>query len=102
MEMMLTGDTFDAARALALGLVSRVIPPEELMPQALDLAARISANPSRTVRLTKRLLRESDSVSLASSLEMAAAYQALAHYTSDHDEAVRAFLEKRKPMFTGR
>jgi enoyl-CoA hydratase/carnithine racemase len=54
------------------------------------------------LRLTKRLLRESDHSSLASSLELAAAYQALAHNTSDHDEAVRAFLEKRPPVFTGR
>ena len=102
MELMLTGDTFDAARALELGLVSRVVPHEELMPQALDLAARIGANPAGTVRLTKRLLRESDHMSLRTSLEMAAAYQALAHYTPDHDEAVLAFLEKRKPVFTGR
>lgn len=102
MELMLTGDTFDAARALELGLVSRVVPHEELMPQTLDLAARIAANPVRTVRLTKRLLRESDHMSLGTSLEMAAAYQALAHYTPDHDEAVLAFLEKRKPVFTGR
>jgi enoyl-CoA hydratase/carnithine racemase len=102
MELMLTGDAIDAARALELGLVSRVTPHEELMPQALELAARIAANPVRTVRLTKRLLRESDHLSLASSLEMAAAYQALAHYTPDHDEAVLAFLEKRPPAFTGK
>ena len=101
MEMMLTGDTIDAAEAQALGLVSRVVPHDELMPQALSLAARISANPTRTVRLTKRLLRESGAMSLATSLEMAAAYQALAHYTPDHDEAVRAFLEKRAPVFKG-
>jgi enoyl-CoA hydratase/carnithine racemase len=101
MELMLTGDTFDAAHALHLGLVSRVIPHEELLPQAMDLAARIAANPSRTVRLTKRLLRESEHMSLATSLEMAAAYQALAHYTADHDEAVHAFLEKRRPTFSG-
>jgi len=102
MELMLTGDTFDAARALELGLVSRVVPHDTLMQHAMDLAHRIAANPTRTVRLTKRLLRESDHMSLATSLEMAAAYQALAHYTPDHDEAVAAFLEKRKPTFTGR
>ena len=102
MELMLTGDTIDASRALELGLVSRVVEPADLMPQALGLASRIAANPWRTVRLTKRLLRESGAMSLATSLEMAAAYQALAHYTPDHDEAVLAFLEKRKPEFTGR
>lgn len=101
MELMLTGDTIDAGRALSLGLVSTVVPHEELLPHALGMAARIAANPWRTVRLTKRLLRESDGMSLATSLEFAAAYQALAHYTPDHDEAVVAFLEKRKPVFTG-
>ncbi len=101
MELMLTGDTFDAARAMELGLVSRVVPHEELLAQAMGLAARIAANPTRTVRLTKRLLRESVSVSLATSLEMAAAFQAIAHYTADHDEAVGAFLEKRTPTFRG-
>lgn len=101
MELMLTGDTINAARALELGVVSRVVAHEELMQQALDLARRIAANPWRTVRLTKRLLRESDGMSLSTSLEFAAAYQALAHYTPDHDEAVLALLEKRKPVFTG-
>ncbi|MEJ5988432.1 crotonase/enoyl-CoA hydratase family protein [Ramlibacter sp. PS3R-8] len=102
LELMFTGETIDAHRALAIGLVTMVAPHEQLREKALDLAQRIAANPSRTVRLTKRLLRESDHSSLASSLELAAAYQALAHNTSDHDEAVRAFLEKRPPVFTGR
>jgi enoyl-CoA hydratase/carnithine racemase len=101
MEMMLTGDTIDAAQAREYGLIGRVVPHGDVLPQAMDLARRIAANPRRAVRLSKRLLRESQAMSLAASLEMAAAYQALAHYTSDHDEAVRAFLEKREPIFTG-
>jgi enoyl-CoA hydratase/carnithine racemase len=102
LELMFTGETIDAQRALAMGLVTCVVPHEQLREKTLDLAHRIAANPSRTVRLTKRLLRESDRSTLASSLELAAAYQALAHNTSDHDEAVRAFLEKRPPVFTSR
>jgi enoyl-CoA hydratase/carnithine racemase len=102
MEMMLTGDTIDAAAAKAIGLVNRVVSHDELLAQAHALARRIAANPPRTVRMSKRLLRESKSVSLQTSLEMAAAFQALAHYTSDHDEAVHAFLEKRPANFTGR
>jgi len=102
MELMLTGETIDAQRALAMGLVTTVVPHDELMGKALDFAQRIAANPQRTVRLTKRLLRESDGATLRSSLELAAAYQALAHNTDDHEEAVRAFLEKRAPVFSGR
>ena len=101
LEMMLTGDAIDANEARAIGLVTKVVPHESLMQEARALAQRIAVNPARTLRLSKRLLRESQHVSLATSLEIAAAYQALAHYTKDHDEAVRAFLEKRKPEFTG-
>jgi enoyl-CoA hydratase/carnithine racemase len=102
MEMMLTGDTIDAAQALAYGLATRVVPHDTLMEEAMAFARRIAANPPLTLRLSKRLLRESDQMSLRTSLEMAAAYQALAHWTTDHDEAVAAFLEKREPKFQGR
>jgi enoyl-CoA hydratase/carnithine racemase len=102
LELMLTGETIDAATALAIGLVSKVVPHETLMDAAREFAAKIAANPSLTLRMSKRLLRESQHVSLATSLEIAAAYQALAHYTKDHDEAVLAFIDKRPPTFTGR
>jgi enoyl-CoA hydratase/carnithine racemase len=78
-----------------------VVPHDSLMKEALAFAQKIAANPPLTLRLSKRLLRESQHVSLATSLEIAAAYQALAHYTQDHDEAVNAFLEKRPPHFVG-
>jgi enoyl-CoA hydratase/carnithine racemase len=102
LELMLTGETIDAATALSIGLVSKVVPHESLMDAAREFAAKIAANPSLTLRMSKRLLRESQHVSLATSLEIAAAYQALAHYTKDHDEAVLAFIDKRPPTFTGR
>jgi enoyl-CoA hydratase/carnithine racemase len=101
LELMLTGETIDAAEARAIGLVSKVVPQESLLRDARDFAQRIAAHPPLTLRLTKRLLRESQHVKLDTSLELAAAYQALAHYTKDHDEAVNAFLEKRPPTFTG-
>ena len=102
LELMLTGETIDAAEAKAIGLVTRVVPDATLMDEAMAFARRIAAHPPLTLRLTKRLLRESQHVRLDTSLEMAAAYQALAHYTKDHDEAVNAFLEKREPTFRGR
>ena len=100
LELMLTGDTIDAATALAINLVTQVVPHETLMQAALEFASRIAAHPPLTLRMSKRLLRESQHVSLATSLEIAAAYQALAHYTKDHDEAVLAFIEKRPPTFS--
>jgi enoyl-CoA hydratase/carnithine racemase len=100
-EMALTGDMIDADEALVCGLVSRVVPDAELMDAARTLARRIAANPSHAVRMTKRLLWEGRRSDLASLLEMAAAMQAAAHTTADHEEAVDAFLAKRKPAFKG-
>lgn len=102
LELMLTADSVDAEQARAIGLVSKVVPHQELMDEARDYARRIAAHPPQAVRLTKRLLRESQHVSLATALEMAAAYQALAYHTNDHEEAVRAFIERRPPVFSGR
>ncbi|MBV1798849.1 crotonase/enoyl-CoA hydratase family protein [Siccirubricoccus sp. G192] len=101
-EMSFTGDMLDAQAAQAVRLVSRVVPHEGLMQAARDLAGRIATNPPEVLRMTKRLLRESEHVRLSTLLEMSAAYQALAHSTEDHKEAVSALLEKRKPSFTGR
>ena len=100
-EMALTGDMIDAAEALACGLVSKVVPDAELMDAARALAARIAANPTHAVRMTKRMLWEGQRTDLASLLEMAAPMQAISHTTADHAEAVAAFLEKRKPQFKG-
>jgi enoyl-CoA hydratase/carnithine racemase len=100
--MSFTGDTIDAAKALEWGLVLEVVPTEKLLPHAQALAQRIAANPSHALRLTKRLLREGQHMRLDSLLEMSAAYQALAHHTDDHLEAVNAFLDKRPPSYQDR
>lgn len=94
-EMSFTGEPIDAADALACRLVSRVVPAAELMIEARALARRIAANPASTLRLTKRLLREGQRVGLETLLEMSAAFQAMAHKTPEHEEAVAAFMEKR-------
>jgi enoyl-CoA hydratase/carnithine racemase len=99
-EMSFTGDSLDAAEALACGLVSRVVPHDKLMDEARSLAARIARNPGPTMRMTKRLLREGQHARLESLLELSAGFQAIAHKTPQHKEAVMAFVEKRKPVFT--
>ena len=101
-EMTFTGEPVDAQRALAWGLVSAVHPAEEVFPQALALANRIARHPPQSVRLNKRLLRESEQTSLNQSLEIAASLQALAQTTEDFREAVSAFLDHREPHFNGR
>jgi enoyl-CoA hydratase/carnithine racemase len=100
-EMALTGDAVSAEEALAIGLVSRVVPDDQLLPEALLLAARIAANPRHATRLTKRLMRESSRARLDEILELSGALQALLHTTQDHVEAVDAMLAKRAPDFRG-
>lgn len=100
-EMVLTGDSIDAAEALAAGLVSRVVPPDALIDTAMTLARKIAANPPAVVRMSRRLLREAYGSQLSRVLEMSAAMQAVAHTTDDHREAVSAMLERRQPEFRG-
>jgi len=100
-EMIFTGEPISAADALACGLVSRVVPADELLRDARALAARIAANPPQTLRLAKRLLREGQHARLSEVLELSAAFQALAHETADHGEALDAFFDKRPAVFNG-
>lgn len=100
-ELALTGEMVDAKEALAIGLVSRVVPDDELQAAAKLVAGKIAANPPHAVRMTKRLLREGQSTDLKNSLEMAAAMQSLAHATKDNEEAIDAFIERREPEFKG-
>lgn len=100
-ELTFTGERVKADQALALGLVSRVVPNDELMDAALGLAKTIAANPPQAVRMAKRLMVHARDGQLDTVLEMSAAMQAIAHTTHDHKEAVAAFKEKRSPVFRG-
>ena len=97
-----TGDRVDGAEAYRMGLVSRVLPHEELMPAAMELASRLAGGPTRALSLIKYLVQKSLGTDLRDSLEIARAAQDLARDTEDHGEAVQAFIEKREPRFKGR
>jgi enoyl-CoA hydratase/carnithine racemase len=101
-ELSLTGDMIDAAEAARIGLVSYVVEPGELLGAANALADRIAVNPPRSLRYTKRLLREAERTSLDSVFELSAAFQAIVQRTADHREAVAAMIEKRPATYTGR
>ena len=98
-ELALTGDTIDAAEALRIGLVSRVVAPEALLDEALALAGRIAANPPQVLRWTKQLLLQARTGTLDEALDAAGRLQGLAHQTAEHAEALAAFFEKRPPRF---
>lgn len=100
-ELLYTGETISAATALEWGLVSKVAAASDLMGEAHGLAARICRQPPDVLRLTKRLMRESERTDFETLMEMSAAFQSLAHLTEDHREAVAAYFEKRTPTFKG-
>ena len=100
-EMTFTGRLVDAGEALAMGLVMEVVPHADLMNRTRDVAVQIAAKPPHSVRLAKRLLRQSRSLDLDAFLDMSAAFQAISHHTADHREAMDAFFEKRDGIFRG-
>ena len=87
-ELTFTGERIDADTALEWGLVSRVVAHDELLTAARALADRIAVNPPHALRMAKRLLQESVSGSLESTLAMAAAMQPLAHHDTEHDHRI--------------
>lgn len=101
-ELLFTGDVIDAATAREIGLVSRVVPHDELMSTALALAGRIAANPPMAVQRLKAGLRDTLDPDWNSLGAWVSATLGELFATADHREGVRAFLEKRPPNFTGR
>lgn len=100
-RMALTGESLTVEQARGVGLVSDVVPHDQLMPAARAIAEAIAANPPGAVRRTKRLLREAAQLPLPAFLDLTSGMQAILHHSRDHQEAVDAILEKRKPVFTG-
>ncbi len=101
-EMMFLAEPVPADRALELGLVNRVVPPDQLLPAAHELALKLAQLPTKAIGQAKRQLNLALSASLEAVLEEEAAGQAMASQTRDHLEGVRAFLEKRTPKFIGK
>lgn len=101
-ELIFTGDTVDAAEALRLGIVNAVVAPEALMATASELARRIAAGPAIAIQLAKRALYHAEDVNLRSGLEFETFAQGICRETEDAKEGVRAFVEKRAPVFRGR
>jgi len=100
--MQYTGDRLTAEEALRMNLVSRVHPHDEMLGKTMDLAERLASGATFSMSLTKYLVHKSTGLDLKESLRLAQTAQEQARRSDDHREAVKAFLEKRKPSFKGR
>ncbi|HEX9819625.1 MAG TPA: enoyl-CoA hydratase-related protein [Methylomirabilota bacterium] len=101
-ELIFTGAVIDAAEALRLGIVSQVVPPEELMSTVQALARAIAAGPPVAIRLAKHSLYANAERDLKSALEVETFAQNICFETEDAREGIRAFIEKRPAVFRGR
>jgi enoyl-CoA hydratase len=100
-EMILTGARWDARKALEAGLVSQVVPRADLMPAARATAERVLALGPLAVRLAKAAVNASSQMPLAAGLAFESTAQAITFESRDKMEGTSAFLEKRRPHFTG-
>ncbi|MCV7400838.1 enoyl-CoA hydratase/isomerase family protein [Mycobacterium fragae] len=102
MELLLTADMVDAERALAMGLINRVVPPQQLMEAAYDYAERITANAPLAVWATKQSAVEGLALDLQSAYENETRHSDGIFATEDAKEGPRAFTEKRPPRWQAR
>jgi 2-(1,2-epoxy-1,2-dihydrophenyl)acetyl-CoA isomerase len=101
-ELALLAEIIDAARAAEMGLVNRVLPDEEVDAFVADWAARLAAGPPIALAMSKRLLNNSLAVTLEEALDDEGLSQTVNFGTKDTVEAIKAFVEKRDPVFEGR
>lgn len=101
MEILLTGDLISAQRAYELGLVNYVVPADQVMAKAMEIAERIAGNGPLAVREVRRSARECINIPEKEALDKEKMYAAPVMFSKDAREGPRAFKEKRKPNFTG-
>jgi enoyl-CoA hydratase len=101
-ELILSGDRIDARRAYEIGLVNRLFPAEELLPETLKFARKLAGLPGFALKMAKHSINFGYDLSLDSAYRLEAECCAQCFSTDDQKEGMKAFLEKRKPAFTGR
>ena len=101
-ELLLTAKMIDAKEAGEIGLVNQVVPAGELVKTTYEMASSIAKLPPLSVQINKRGLRQGVNTDLPSQLRYEALASDYLSKTEDHKEAIKAFLEKRDPVFTGK
>lgn len=99
--MLLTGEPVTGERAFQLGLVADLVEPAQLLPRAMELARKAARMPPKAVQATRRVLRQGADLPLDAALALEHREFLLLFDTADKTEGMRAFLDKRKPMFKG-
>jgi enoyl-CoA hydratase/carnithine racemase len=102
MELLLLGETFDAAEALRLGIVNGVVPAKELMRKVGSVAASLAIKAPLAVKFIIECVRQAGDVTLEQGMDLEANSFGLLRGTEDFIEGAKAFLEKRQPQFRGR
>ncbi len=100
-ELIMTGRTVHAKEAEQIGLIHKVVPKEALDSTVEEITKQFANGPTKALGLSKRVVARAGTVELQDALEYEALHQDIAGRTADHIEAVKAFLEKRQPKFTG-
>ncbi len=101
-DLLLTGRIFDAHEAARLGLINEVVPGEKLIARAHELAAQLMENSPFSLRATKKLLNEQARAELDGQIASAVRENAAVRTSADFREGITSFLEKRKPVWSGR
>ena len=102
LELLLTGEVVNPEEALRLGIINRIVPHGSLMEETLKLAEKIAGKPPLAVRMMKRAVYQAQTSTLRAHLDYISSQLSLLSETEDHVEAAKAFLEKRRPVFTGK
>lgn len=101
-EMLMTGDSVSAQRAVEIGMINRVVPADSLLEEAGSFAAKLAAGPTGSIARIKRMLNASSSNDLRSQLALEAECQLESGRSADFIEGVAAFFEKRAANFSGK
>jgi 2-(1,2-epoxy-1,2-dihydrophenyl)acetyl-CoA isomerase len=101
-EIAYFAEDIPAKKAVEIGLINKAVPADKLMEEAMAVAQRLAAGPTRAIGMIKKLLNRSFELDIQTVLEFESAFQAIAVSTEDAKEGVTSFLEKRPPRFEGK